>query len=235
MSTRKGSATSGLFNFINRWDAHHKLYASLIFTAIVFGVSYDHFPTALHLMLSWLAYAVISITLSWITILSSHPIDMKREASAQDSSQVAVFAFVVIAAFASLLAILLLLEDLGTKPSERLALPILIPLACVCGAWWMVHTVFTFRYAHLYYSGIEDSKNHALTPGGLLFPGEEEPDYLDFTYFSFVMGMTFQVSDVQITSRKIRRLAWIHSIIAFAFNTVIVAFTINIIAGLIQK
>ncbi len=235
MSKKKAGKSTGLPNFINGLDAHHKLYASLVFAAVVSGFCYGHFATPMLLMLTWLAYAVMSILLSWITILSSHPADMKLEATTQDSSRIAVFVFVVIAAFASLLAILLLLEDLRNNTSERLALPILIPLACVCGAWWMVHTVFTFRYAHLFYCDNEDAPGKDVQPGGLLFPGEEEPDYLDFTYFSFVMGMTFQVSDVQITSRKIRRLAWMHGILSFAFNTVIVAFTINIIAGLIQK
>ncbi len=235
MSKKKVIKSTGFSNFINGLDAHHKLYASLIFAVIVFGVSFGRFPTALHLMLTWLAYAVMSITLSWITILSSHPADMKIEATSQDSSRIVVFVFIVIAAFASLLAILMLLQDLGDKSGGRMALPILIPLACVSGAWWMVHTVFTFRYAHLFYYDDEDATGNEIKSGGLLFPGEEEPDYLDFIYFSFVMGMTFQVSDVQITSRKIRRLAWLHGIISFAFNTVIVAFTINIIAGLIQR
>jgi uncharacterized membrane protein len=72
-------------------------------------------------------------------------------------------------------------------------------------------------------------------PGGLEFPGNEEPAYMDFVYFSFVIGMTFQVSDVQITSKRIRQLAWIHGVLSFAFNTFIVALSINIIAGLIQK
>ena len=69
--------------------------------------------------------------------------------------------------------------------------------------------------------------------GGLKFPEEERPDYLDFVYFAFVLGMTFQVSDVQITSRKLRRVATLHGLISFLFNTVIVAFTVNIAAGLL--
>lgn len=72
-------------------------------------------------------------------------------------------------------------------------------------------------------------------PGGLEFPNEKKPDYLDFTYFAFVIGMTFQVSDVDITSKRIRRLAWMHGVLSFAFNTIIVALTINIISGLVQK
>ncbi len=97
-------------------------------------------------------------------------------------------------------------------------------------SWALVHTVFAVRYAHLYYS------NHKLHPqthaAGLNFPEDDRPDFLDFAYFSFILGMTFQVSDVSVTSKKIRRWALWHGLIAFAYNTVIVALTINIIAGL---
>jgi uncharacterized membrane protein len=106
-------------------------------------------------------------------------------------------------------------------------------MTAVIISWWLVHTVFTMRYAHLYYTTDEGKK----TPlGGLEFPGnDKEPDYLDFVYFSFVVGMTFQVSDVEISSKQIRRLAWAHGLIAFAFNTAIVALSINVISGLVSK
>jgi uncharacterized membrane protein len=92
--------------------------------------------------------------------------------------------------------------------------------------------MFALRYAHLFYSApISSSEDYA---GGLQFPEEKAPDYLDFAYFSFVVGMTCQVSDVQITSRSIRRLALAQGILSFAFNTVILALTVNIISGLLQ-
>jgi uncharacterized membrane protein len=92
------------------------------------------------------------------------------------------------------------------------------------------------RYAHFYYCDMDgNDEGKVLKPGGLEFPGDDEPDYLDFAYFSFVIGMTFQVSDVQITSKRIRRLSLMHAILSFAFNTIIVALSINIISGLIGK
>jgi uncharacterized membrane protein len=87
------------------------------------------------------------------------------------------------------------------------------------------------RYAHLFY-GDHHNKDADKIGSGLEFPGDEKPDFIDFAYFSFVLGMTFQVSDVEISSRKIRRLSLLHSLIAFIFNTVIVALTINALAGL---
>ncbi|MGZ4001637.1 MAG: DUF1345 domain-containing protein, partial [Mucilaginibacter sp.] len=111
---------------------------------------------------------------------------------------------------------------------------ILLSICAVIVSWWHVHTVFTMRYAHLYYDTNCDDGS-ARKGGGLQFPGADEPDYLDFVYFSFVLGMTFQVSDVEISSRQIRRLAWVHSLISFAFNTAIVALSINIISGLVSQ
>ncbi len=97
-------------------------------------------------------------------------------------------------------------------------------------SWLMTHIAFCFRYAHEYYSV---SSGKTCIDGGLIFPEETEPDYFDFAYFSLVLGMTFQVSDVQITARKLRRLAAVHGLMSFLFNTVIVALTVNIAAGLL--
>jgi uncharacterized membrane protein len=91
-----------------------------------------------------------------------------------------------------------------------------------------VHTIFTFHYAHEYYGERRDGKI-----GGLLFPGDREPDYRDFLYFSLVIGMTSQVSDVQVTSKVIRRLVAIHGVLSFFFNLVVLALTVNMIAALL--
>lgn len=92
-----------------------------------------------------------------------------------------------------------------------------------------MHTVFGMHYAHNFYG---DSENRAARHG-LDFPGEPDPDYRDFTYFSFVIGMTCQVSDVQVTSREMRRLVLIHGVLSFVFNTVILALTVNIVSSLL--
>jgi uncharacterized membrane protein len=222
---------------INRTDAHHKLYIAI---AVAIATFLTLIPAKLdvstQLMLAWLAYVLVSLVLSWTTILTSHPAEVKHEAHAQDSSRTLVFCFVIAAAFASLFAILILLQGSSGKSNSEMLAAVIIPLACVAGSWWLMHTVFTLRYAHFYYCDMDhDKKGKHVKPEGLIFPEEKEPDYLDFTYFAFVIGMTFQVSDVQITSKRIRRLAWMHGVLSFAFNTFIVAFTINIIAGLSQK
>jgi uncharacterized membrane protein len=94
-----------------------------------------------------------------------------------------------------------------------------------------MQVTFTFRYAHEYYSRSGEGPG---VDGGLRFPGEDHPDYMDFLYFALVLGMTFQVSDVEVTSRKLRRLATLHGFLGFLFNTVILALTVNLAAGLLQ-
>lgn len=99
------------------------------------------------------------------------------------------------------------------------------------GSWLLVHTIFASHYARDYYKTGKSLSQWK--KDGLDFPSDNEPDYWDFLYFSFVIGMTSQTSDVEVTSREIRRLALLHGVLAFFFNTTIVAMTINIIAGIV--
>jgi uncharacterized membrane protein len=108
----------------------------------------------------------------------------------------------------------------------------LLSVAAIVLSWVLVHTLFTLRYAHFYYIDALKVERDSIE-GGLIFPEDKSPDYLDFAYFAFVIGMTCQVSDVQISSKAMRRLATVHGLIAFAFNTAILALFVNIIAGLI--
>jgi uncharacterized membrane protein len=99
-------------------------------------------------------------------------------------------------------------------------------------SWFFMNTMFALHYAHGYYGDSDPSSKYKPT-GGLIFPGRAQPDYWDFLYFSFVVGMTFQVSDVQIEDHDLRRNVLAHGVLAFLFNVVILALTINIVAGLI--
>jgi uncharacterized membrane protein len=221
---------------ITRLDAHHKLYVSLTLAAIAFFAVNHQVAGATQFMVCWLTYAASSLTLSLLTILNVHPAAMHQDAHAQDSSKTLVFLFAVFASIASLFAIVILLKNGVGSDGKQLTMHVLLSIACVISSWVLVHTIFTFRYAHFFYCDMEDgSDSKTFKPGGLDFPNENKPDYLDFAYFSFVIGMTFQVSDVQITSKRIRRLALLHGLLAFAFNTVIVALSINVVAGLVQK
>ncbi|MBB5620509.1 putative membrane protein [Pedobacter cryoconitis] len=230
---------------IARLDAHHKLYLSLIVALTVFVLCYGKMSASTQFILVWIGYAVTQLGLSWATIFIVHPLEMKKISKVQDNNRTLIFMFVLVAALMSLFVVVLLLKSTQHLTGSALTLHILLSIAAVMCAWALVHTIFVFRYAHLYYESKGKNLVKPATLGkeedsskykeGLEFPEEKTPDYLDFTYFSFVIGMTFQVSDVEISSRRIRRLALMHSLVSFAFNTVIVALSINIISGLMTK
>ncbi|MBO9617044.1 MAG: DUF1345 domain-containing protein [Dyadobacter sp.] len=222
---------------INRMDAHHKLGIALILGSLAVVTTASLVEKPVNWMIGWLVYSTVHLGLAWVTILSSHPLEVRREVNGQDSSRVVISLFVIVASFVSLFAILFLLRAAGKTASwSELTIHFILSFSCIVCSWILVHTIFTLRYAHLYYrttEGGRDGRNQQQR--GLDFPNETEPDYLDFTYFSFVIGMTFQVSDVTISSRQIRRLALVHALLSFVFNTLLVALTINVVSGLIQN
>ncbi|WP_448698574.1 DUF1345 domain-containing protein [Mucilaginibacter sp. AW1-3] len=220
-----------------RLDAHHRLMISLGVTAVVLALLWSKVSVPALIMLSWGSCALTIIILDWLIITSAHPREMRRIARLKDSSRFIVLLFVIAASCVSLFAIIFLLLNHGKDAAQHAHVTkhVLMSIGSVVVSWWMLHTVFTMSYAHMYYTSTPQTNDPKDTViGGLQFPGDEKnPDYLDFVYFSFVIGMTFQVSDVEISSRSIRRLALLHALISFAFNTAIVALSINVISGLI--
>lgn len=173
------------------------------------------------IMISWITFSAVFLVLDWI-ILFRRPIEeIKTIARRDDGSKAFVFTMVVLTSFASLFAVLLLLTS--GQPLSWLAPLVVMGMLL---SWLTLHTLFIFHYAHLYYG--DDEKGAA---GGLDFPGKDLPDYIDFAYFSLVIGCTFQVSDVVITSKHIRRRVLLHGFLSFLLNTFVVALTINLVAG----
>jgi uncharacterized membrane protein len=153
-----------------------------------------------------------------------------RLANVQPVSRTIIFGFVLTASCASLGAVAFLLSTAKGLPKELFARHVAAAVGTVALSWLVVHTVFALHYAYLFYAN-----RGPLSKGGpLQFPdGEDfEPDYQDFAYFSFIIGMTSQVSDVQIASRQVRRWALLHGMISFGFNAAILALSINILSGL---
>ncbi|MES2807981.1 MAG: DUF1345 domain-containing protein [Bacteroidota bacterium] len=216
-------------NVFFKFDAHYRLYLSLGAALIAFALTRTTLSWPEASLITWIAFALTIIVMDWIIIFKAHPKEIRKIAKLQDSSRTLIFLFVIIASVISLSAILFLLKAAKGQADEVVIGHVLLAMASVIVSWWLVHTLFTMRYAHLFYTADEGQT----TPvGGLEFPGDKEPDYLDFVYFSFVVGMTFQVSDVEISSRHIRRLALIHGLVSFIFNTAIVALSINVVASM---
>ncbi|SEW04286.1 Uncharacterized membrane protein [Chitinophaga sp. YR573] len=203
---------------------------SLGLTALVF-VLIRNLPITplIRIMLLWDVFALTFITTCWIVFVTRSVTDIRQYARQDDGSRLFVFIFILLACFFSMLLVLLLmLSEESSKASMFLYIPVAV--AGILFSWGMVHTMYTMHYAHMYYDDDEnDGNKHA---GGLEFPKENCPDYIDFAYFAFVIGMTFQVSDVEISSRKIRRAVLFHGLLAFGLNTFVVALAINLIAGL---
>jgi len=220
--------------FFYRLDARYRLMIALAVSTIVFFCFRGNVKTPALILVCWIGCALTVILLNWIIILSSHPREVKAIARLQDSSLTFLFLFITTAAVVSLGAIVYLLKSTKGLPSVAKNEHILLAITAVIISWWLLHTIYTLRYAHLYYDPDTDIDGKTKAEGGLQFPGKDEPDYLDFVYFSFIVGMTFQVSDVNITSRRIRRVCIMHALLSFAFNTAILALSINVISGMVS-
>jgi len=213
-------------------DAHHRALISSLVALAAALLLHGHVRTSLLLILTWEAFALTALILAWFIISTKDPYEARRNARLQDASATFLFALVICAATASLLAVGLVLHDVKSLGSSALLVHVIASAGAVLISWTFLHTIFALRYAHLYFANAHEAERHA-TAGGLLFPGKGVPGYSDFAYFSFVIGMTCQVSDVQISSSEMRRLALLHGLISFLFNTAILAMFVNIVAGLV--
>ncbi|HKH02138.1 MAG TPA: DUF1345 domain-containing protein [Bradyrhizobium sp.] len=174
------------------------------------------------LLISWDIFITGYLILVYIMMLRCELSHIRRNAVLQDDGRFLILLVTALGAFASIAAIV---SELG---SQRTAPQLMLATLTIALSWAAVHTTFALHYAHDYYRGTK--------PGGLQFPSGDEhehADYWDFVYFSFVIGMTAQVSDVGITDKTIRRTATAHGIISFVFNTALVALMVNIAASAI--
>jgi len=185
-------------------------------------------PSLTRSILGWDAGAAAFLALAAILFASRAPEQMAADAEAQEEGQWTVFWVMLLGTVFSFGALSGEFSGLKDMPGYERDLHVALVGATLLLSWLLAHTVFAFRYAHEWY----DLDDQGKLKGGLQFPSDDQPDYFDFLYFSVVIGMTFQVSDVQITSRTLRRLALLHGLVSFLFNTVIVALTVNIAAGL---
>jgi uncharacterized membrane protein len=222
---QKDQIKSSVFSHIS---ANYKLLFSVIVAVCIFILllfSSLHLLTSL--MISWDAFNLTLIIISWITFFKTSSQQLSELAGNQDETLPAGFIIVLVSLCFSFFGTIVLLMFRDSVLIDK-QLHTVVSLIGIALSWILLHTMFTLRYAHLYF--ILDEKNQSA--GGIDFPNEKNPDYIDFAYFSFTIGMTFQVSDVTTSSKRIRRFVLAHSLIAFVFNTLIVALTINTIASL---
>jgi uncharacterized membrane protein len=211
---------------IGRLDAHHRLLIALGAAALSLPLTAGLIWPS-RVVLTWVVYALIVLFLAWTAIGTLHPRDAINTYRIQDSNRWLIFVVVVLAAVASLGAVVMLLPYAKQMPHHNYWLYVWLSAVAILSSWWLVHTLFVLRYAHLYYG------NGTRKPGGLNFPDTTEPTYMDFAYFAFGVGMTSQVADVGPTNGAVRQLIFWHALLSFGFNTTIIALTINVASGLL--
>jgi uncharacterized membrane protein len=178
-------------------------------------------------VLAWDIGSAVFLALTAVTFFTQQDRDITTDAKRQQEGEWSVFALTLLGAIMSFAAIFIF-SNAGHKAHQALYLPFVI--ATLALSWLTTNVMFAYRYAHEFYTKTGDSSDF---DGGIEFPNDKHPDYLDFIYFSFVLGMTFQVSDCNVTSKKLRRLATLQGLIGFLFNTVILALSVNIAASLL--
>jgi uncharacterized membrane protein len=174
-------------------------------------------------LIGWNAGVGLYLVLVYILIARCGTDAIREQAAREDEGRMGILMLTVFAAVASLAAIIVELHRGGGK--EHAGFELALATTTIVLSWVFIHTIFALHYAHDYYG------EHGAKRSGLNFPGEDSPDYWDFVYFSFVVGMTSQVSDVAVAGRAIRRTVLAHGVVSFFFNVALLALMVNIAAS----
>jgi uncharacterized membrane protein len=210
--------------FPRLWHLHARLLLSSGFGATV-ALTLIALPWRLstRIIVGWDAGVALYLALVYLVMAHGSIAEIRRRAAINDEGAIALLVLTAAAALASLVAVL---AELGHSPGPY---QIALSIATILLSWTFMHTMFALHYLHEFYGQGADERL-----GGLVFPGSEDPDYWDFLYYSLVVAMTAQVSDIQITSKTIRRLTTLHGAISFFFNATVLALTVNIVSSLMQ-
>jgi uncharacterized membrane protein len=217
-----------LWPWIDRLGAKQRLAAALAIAIAVYAMVPESVSWYTRLVASWDAGTLVYLGIAWTIIRRADARSTRAHALAQDTSGYIIFLFVLGAACASVVAIGFVVATIKGLAFWPKAWHLALTIAALMSSWLLIQTVFGFHYARRYY---RDEKQQHPRSGGLAFPGGGDPDYMDFAYYSFVVGMTSQVSDVQVLSPTMRRMTLVHGVLAFIFNIAVLALSINTIAS----
>jgi uncharacterized membrane protein len=208
---------------------HVRLLISVaVGVSVTVALSMTGWSMATKLLLGWDIGVLLYLALVHQLMMTCGVDEIRRRAAEDDEGAVALLILTGLSALAIMGAIVAELGIAKSSGQPASGIGIAIAMVTIVVSWAFVHTIFALHYAHEFYGEHGDKK-----VGGLNFPGKLEPDYWDFLYFSLVIAMTSQVSDVTITSRVIRHLVTLHGALAFFFNVAVFALTVNIISNLI--
>lgn len=204
-----------------------RLLLSALAGSILLLLIPDGVRTSTRLIFGWDLGTILYIGTTLLMITRSTVETCHNRAALYDEGDWIILLLVIGSAAASFVAIFVELASLAGK-REAMATGLAITILTVALSWTFTHLVFALHYANVYYKPNDDGR------GGLDFPGDRLPDYRDFLYYSFVIGCTAQTADVATTSRAMRHLTLVHGMVAFAFNTAILALAINVGASLLN-
>jgi len=202
-----------------------RLFVGVAAGAIAVALTPGTYGKTLKLISAWDAAALSMSALAWSFILRATPPRTRSWAASIDPGRLVIGGFIIVASAFSLLATGYALRGARTCPVEGRDLFLGLGLLAVAAAWVLTHTMYTLRYAHLYY---RDGRERE---GGLAFPGGGHPSYFDFAYYAFTVGMCFQVSDVTVTTPRLRHETLLHAMLSFLYNTVILGVALNVAIG----
>jgi uncharacterized membrane protein len=230
--------TTGLgfgHSLLSHLDSKTRLGLSIMLAMTVFLLLPDSMHLDIHILIGWISGVLCFLTLVVLMMCSATPQKTRYRAQRKEAQHLAVFLLVVITACTSIFAIglmQLMQDNKKDIPASSLELEVALSLVAILCSWFLTHTMFALHYATCYYRRdfLNEETGYA---GGLDFPGDELPDYWDFMYFSFTLGMTAQTSDVSIPSLFMRRLSLGHGMIAFFFYMVILGSSVNVASGLL--
>ncbi|HUB64207.1 MAG TPA: DUF1345 domain-containing protein [Methylocella sp.] len=193
-----------------------------------------HFRLSTRLLIEWNVGVWVYFAAVGVMIARASPQSMRHRARISDEGRFFILFFTSLAAVASIAAIVVQLAAVKDLTGILKGLHVGLAGLTIVSAWLFIHLTFALHYAHEYFDEWAPSPGtSAVHRGGLIFPGTDRPDYYDFLYFSYVIGVACQTADVEISSAQMRRTAVVHGVLAFFFNSAVLALTINIAAGLI--
>jgi uncharacterized membrane protein len=192
-------------------------------TAVTLALLALPWGTATRLLVGWDSGVALYLALIYWYMAHASIARLRQRAAIEDEGAIALLVLTTTAALASLAAVV---AEIGQAPSPY---HVVLGMGTILLSWTFMHSIFALHYAREFFGKGYDERT-----GGLVFPGKEDPDYWDFLYYSLVVAMTAQVSDVQITSKTIRRLTTVHGVASFFFNVTVLALTVNIVSSLMQ-
>jgi len=208
---------------------HARLLISIaVGLAVTLGLGMTDWTMATKLLLGWDIGVILYLVLVYQLMVTCGIDEIRRRASEDDEGALALLILTGLSGLAIMGAIIAELGIAKVSGQPRSGYGVAIAMITIVVSWAFVHTIFALHYAHEYYG---EGRDHAIV--GLTFPGRQSPDYWEFVYFSVVIAMTSQVSDVVITSKIIRRIVIVHGVLAFFFNVAVFALTVNIVSNLI--